>query len=246
MHSCGALSRTVLRLRLKFTSPPPLMTDSSDELESQFQSWLDANGLRIPRDFKFAFTSAQRAARACPEAPPVAADAWNSITHREVEVATSWALWIQSRRRGTVQMTTPRKSKVPPTIWRGLRAKKARADLGPANDFARRRAAANDALRLALSWKGRGRLAGAYRELQPAKREGWLNLQVIRVARTEANTILSAMRTWKHWCAWCLEQGEDPLAPSEAAPVAFLYASSQTRGHPCIHPGRFLQSASTT
>ena len=223
-------SCVVLRLRLKVTCPSPLlMTSSSNELESKFQSWLDANRLRMPRDFKFAFTSAQKAAKACPEAPSVAADAWNSIAHREVEVATSWALWIQTRQRRKVQMTAPRKPKVSPKIWRGLRARKSRADLGPANDSARRRAAATDALRLALSWKGRGHLAAAYCELQPTRWEAWMSLQVTRVAQTEANTILSAMRTWKHWCAWCLEQSEDPLAPSDAAPVAFLYASSQTR-----------------
>ena len=216
------------RVRLKL-SLTPLMTSSSDELESSFRSWLDANGLTNPRDFKFAFTSAQRAAEACPSSPSVAADAWSNITHREVEVTTSWALWIRNRRLSAVQMTTHSKPKAPPKIWKGLRARKARADLGPANDLARRRAAAKDALRVALSWKGRGRLAGIYCGLQPTKRDAWLKLQTDRVARTEANTILSAMRTWKHWCAWCLGQDEDPLSPSEVAPTAFLYAPTQTR-----------------
>ena len=111
-------------------------------------------------------------------------------------------------------------------LWRSLHAKKARADQGPSNDTARRRSA--DALHVALSWKGRGRLASEWCRWHLAKRDSWADLQVARIAITEATAIRSALRTWKHWCAWCLEQGEDPLQPTGAAPVAFLYAASQT------------------
>ena len=78
--------------------PTPLlfMSSVSDETDSKFQSWLHANGLRAPKDFKFAFTSAQKASEACPVAPEAAANAWISISHGEVEFASSWALWIKS------------------------------------------------------------------------------------------------------------------------------------------------------
>ena len=98
---------------------------------------------------------------------------------------------------------------------------KARADQGPANDIARRRAAAKDALHLALSWTGRGRLAREWCRLQPARRDAWVEMRITRVAITDANTIRSAIRTWKHWCHG---QEEDPLDPTDAAPVTFLYA----------------------
>ena len=46
--------------------------------EPKFFEWLDANGLNVPRDFKFAFTSDVGAARTCPEAPMAAAEAWKA------------------------------------------------------------------------------------------------------------------------------------------------------------------------
>ena len=64
--------------------------------------------------------------------------------------------------------------------------------------------------------------------MHPAKRDSWADLQITRAAVIEANTIRSAPRAWKHWCAWCLEQGEDPLQPTRAAPVAF-YTAAQKR-----------------
>ena len=37
-------------------------------------------------------------------------------------------------------------------------------------------------------------------------------------------TIRSCRRTWQHWCLWRSSEGEDPLAASEAAPLAFMHA----------------------
>ena len=94
------------------SNPLPLlfMRSVSDETDSKFQSWLHANGLSAPKDFKFAFTSAQKASEACPVAPEAAANAWISVSHSEVEVASSWALWIKShhdtyKRAGVLQTT---------------------------------------------------------------------------------------------------------------------------------------------
>ena len=139
---------------------PIFMNSTSGEAGSEFQAWLHTNGLHAPKDFKFAFTSAQKASDACPVAPETAASAWMSISHSEVEVASSWALWIKSRHDTRGRMSSiPHDTKPAFNIWRGLRNKKARADQGAANDSMQRRAAAKDALHLALSWKERGRLA---------------------------------------------------------------------------------------
>ena len=99
--------------------------------------------------------------------------------------------------------TRPHDTKPAFKIWRSLQNKKARADQGPANDSARRRAAVKDGLRLALSWKERGRLAREWCRLQPTRRDTWVEMQTARIAITDAGTIRSAIRTWKHWCAWC-------------------------------------------
>ena len=66
------------------------MSSISSETHSKFQTWLHANELHAPyKDFKFAFTSAHKAAEACPEAPEAAANAWENISHNDVEVASS-------------------------------------------------------------------------------------------------------------------------------------------------------------
>ena len=213
----------------KAQDPLPIsMSSTSGEADSEFQARLHANGLHAPKDFKLAFTSAQKASEACPVAPETAANAWISISHSEVEVASSWVLWIKSRHDTRKRMSSiPRCTKPTFKIWRGLRNKKARADQGPANDSVQRRAAAKDALHLALSWKERGRLAREWCRLQTARRNAWVEMQTARIAITDASTIPSAIRTWKHWCAWCQAQGEDPLDPTDAAPATFLYAPTQ-------------------
>ena len=83
---------------IPFPPSPLFMNSVSEDAGAKFEQWLGANELQPPRDFKFAFTCAQRAFEACPEAPVAAADAWNSITHDDVEVASSWTLWTKSRR----------------------------------------------------------------------------------------------------------------------------------------------------
>ena len=90
-----------------------------------------------------------------------------------------------------------------------------------------RRAAAKDALRLALSWVQRGRLAREWCGLHPTRCDAWVEMQAARIAITSASTIRSAIRTWKHWCIWCQAHGEDPLDPTNAAPTTFLYAPIQ-------------------
>ena len=72
------------------------MGHASNESASDFQAWLEANELRAPKDFKFAFTSAHKAAEACSVAPQTASNAWTSISHTEVEVPSSWTLWVKS------------------------------------------------------------------------------------------------------------------------------------------------------
>ena len=157
------------------------------------------NELHAPKDFKFALTSAQKAFDACPAAPEAAASAWVSISHNEVEVASSWALWMKSRRNPGGRMPTRSHDTKPAfKIWRGLPNKKARADQGPTDDNARRRAAAKDALHLALSWKERGRLAREWCRLLPTRRDAWVEMQIARIATTDVNTIRSAIRTWRH------------------------------------------------
>ena len=223
------------------------MGSVSGGADSDFQSWLRANGLHAPKDFKLAFTSAQKASDACPVAPETAANAWISISHSVVEVASSWALWIKSHHGTRGRMSSkPRDTKQTFKIWRGLRHKKARADQGPANDSMQRRAAAKDALHLALFWKERGRLAREWCRLQPARRDAWVEMQTARIAITDASTIRSAIRTWKHWCTWCQAQGEDPLDPTDAAPTTFLYAPTQANQALRVPRTAPIQRASTT
>ena len=64
------------------------MSQATIKNDEKFVAWLDANGLNVPRDFKFAFTSAGKAADACSEAPDSAAEAWEAISYYEVEVPT--------------------------------------------------------------------------------------------------------------------------------------------------------------
>ena len=136
------------------------MNSVSDDADSKFEKWLNANELHARHDFNFAFTSAQKAFEACPKSPQAAADARDNISHDDVEVASSWTLWTKSRRSTRGQKDIHRLGTRPALkLWRGLHAKKSRADQGPANDTARMRSAAKDALHVAFSWKGRGRLA---------------------------------------------------------------------------------------
>ena len=125
--------------------------------DKSFVIWLNANGLNVPHDFKFAFTSASKAAHACPEAPETAAEAWEAISYHEVEVPSSWTLWVQ-RRQIANRPTLQRPVRAPAKLWRGLRSQKPRQGHGPREDLARRHSAARDALNIALSWKGRGRM----------------------------------------------------------------------------------------
>ena len=196
----------------------------SDEADSTFQAWLQANELHAPKDFKFAFTSAQSAANACRVAPATAANAWASIPLDEVDVASSWTIWMQGRRATPPFPGKPVTAAPQARIWRGIRTLRARADKGPAHDRALRSNVAKDVLHLALSWKNRGRLAREWGALHPDRRDAWIHIQTARIAVTDAATMRSTLRTWKHWCAWCQAQGEDPLDPSGAAPTLFLYA----------------------
>ena len=204
------------------------MCQATVPTNKEFLAWLDANGLNVPRDFKFAFTSASAAADACPEAPDSAAKAWESISYCDVEVPSSWTLWVQ-RPQNASGSRPERSSRAPAKFWRGLRPQKPRQGQGPSEDLARRRSAARDALNVALSWKSRGRKAAEWCSLPAARRDDWFQRQLSRIAVTEARTIHSALRTWKHWCAWCSEHGEDSLQPTETAPVAFLYATASLR-----------------
>ena len=80
---------------------------SGTDNELTLHDWLNANGLSIPRDFKFAFTSEHEAAKACPEAPTAAAEAWKAISSNAVEVPSSWTLWINNRRCEALASTRP-------------------------------------------------------------------------------------------------------------------------------------------
>ena len=204
------------------------MSPASGEAASDFQTWLNANELHAPRDFKFAFTSAHKAAKACPIAPQAASNAWASISHSEVEVPSRWALWIKRHHDAKGRVSSrPRDSKPTLTIWRGLQNRKPRKDQGPANDSIQRQTAAKDVIRIALSWKERGRLAIEWCQLHPTRRGAWVEMQIARVAITDASTIRSALRTCKHWCTWCQAHKEDPFNPTDTAPATFLYAPTQ-------------------
>ena len=197
---------------------------------SPFEAWLTATGLVRPVDFKFAFCSAEEAAGACPDAAAEAAEAWLSVTTSKARLPSTWALWTQCRpgsiNRPASRTPAPRAT----TSWTGLRSRHPRKDDGPLHDLDKRQSAAKDALHEALSWKGRGRLGIEWKALGEAKRDAWVNLQIARISNAEAKTIRSCLRTWQHWKLWCTEQGEDPLASSEAAPAAFLHA--------LVHPSK--------
>ena len=174
------LLRLTLELVFNFAMPwaQDLLASSnqtgevSNDNDYKFLKWLDANGLNVPRDFKFAFTSAVGAANACPEAPMAAAEAWKAISHNEVEVSSSWTLWIKSRRCGN-KLGAKQLSHPPVKLWCGFRTRKARADQGPANDSVRRRSAAKDALHVAPSWTSSGRLASEWCQLDPSNWDAW-------------------------------------------------------------------------
>ena len=207
------------------------MSQVPDNNGSEFLGWLNANGLNVPKDFKFAFTSAGEAAKACPKAPMAAAEAWKAISHNDVEVPSSWTLWITNRRCGAPSIA--KQLSCPPVkLWRGLCTRRARADQGPANDSIRGRPAAKDALHVALSWKRSGRLAKVWCQTDPSRRDGWFGLQVTRIATTEARTIQSAMRTCGNTGAHGALHMRTEDHPSAAAPVAFLYAASTTTKTP--------------
>ena len=115
-----AVPHSILVLRAQ-DPPPTFMSSTSGGVDPEFQAWLHTNGLHAPKDFKLAFTSAQKAFEACPTAPEAAASAWISISHNEVEVASSWALWIKSRRRDEGRMPTKSHDTKPAfKIWRGV------------------------------------------------------------------------------------------------------------------------------
>ena len=63
-----------------------------------YEAWLKEAGLVRPLDFKFAFSSSQEAAEACPDAAEAAAEAWLSVTDAEARLPSTWALSVQARR----------------------------------------------------------------------------------------------------------------------------------------------------
>eukprot|EP00972_Heterocapsa_arctica_P055753 8224393-Heterocapsa_arctica.AAC.1 len=78
----------------------------------------------LPRDFKFAFTSAEEAAEACPEAAAQCAAAWRVLSLADVEVDTAWELWTKFRRSSLApRVLAPPATKR--TLWTGLRKRKA-------------------------------------------------------------------------------------------------------------------------
>ena len=132
-------------------------------------------------------------------------------------------------------------------LWGGLHAKKARADRGPANDIARRRPAAKDALHVALSWKGHGRLANERRSVNPAGRDSWADLQVTRIAVTEANTYNSFCSAHMEALV-CLASRARRGSPSayRGCPSSLPTTQLHRRGGHNMHPGRCQQHISTT
>ena len=211
--------------RLRPALAPLSMTFAPGGADASFLSWLHDNELHTPRDLKFAFTSAQKASDACPASPATAAHVWASISYNDVDVTSSWSLWMKAHRKTPVPWSNgPRDKKTPSRIWKGLANRKHHTNKSPAVDGMRRHQAAKEVLHLALSWKGRGRLGREWCALQPQRRDAWTSMQIARIATTDVATIRSALRTWKHWCAWCQTQGEDPLDSPEAAPAMFLHS----------------------
>ena len=127
--------------------------------DSALLAWLQEHGLQDPRDFKFAFLTAEEAAAACQQAPQAAAAAWQAISPEDVQEESSWAIWVRRPRHPDLR-PAPQQQPAPSRkgAWTGLRLKRPRADEGPANDLGRRKEAAKQAMQLALSWKEKGRL----------------------------------------------------------------------------------------
>ena len=193
------------------------MSSISSEVHSKFQTWLHANELHFPRDFNS--LSLARLGRLR-----------HAQKHQKPLPTPGTTLWTKSRHRGTGRMAAHIQDTRPALkLWRCFRSRKLRADQGLANDTARRRLAAKDALHIALSWKEQGRLAREWCSLHPTKRDTWVEMHIMRIAIAEASTVRSALRTWKHWCAWYLDQGEDPFNPTEAALATFLYTPARTK-----------------
>ena len=128
----------------------PLPVDKAETCPKEstiFEAWLGANGVMQPVGFRFAFCSAQEAADACLQAAAAAAVAWQSISKSASRVPSTWALWVKrrqhSQKRMADQQVMPQSH---PTNWISFRSRGTRADDGPENDSARRRAAAKVAL----------------------------------------------------------------------------------------------------
>ena len=92
-------------------------------------------------------------------------------------VAAASARWPLARLLGSLR-----------GLWAGLRAKRPRADEGLDQDRARKRAAAHDALHIALAWKGQGRLRQGVECLAPEQGEPLGRAPYVdRIASTEAS-----------------------------------------------------------
>eukprot|EP00972_Heterocapsa_arctica_P016388 2416332-Heterocapsa_arctica.AAC.1 len=102
--------------------------------------------MQKPRDFKFAFSSAEEAGGA---AGPLAAEAWTAIKAAAVDVPTPWTPWTQSRSRKQGELSEARSpgAKVN-SVWSGLKKRNGRAE-DPLQDMRRRESAAKGALALA-------------------------------------------------------------------------------------------------
>ena len=194
---------------------------SRTDNESKLLNWLNANGLSVPRDFKFAFTSELKAAKACPEAPMAAAEARKAISSNiKVEVLSSWTLWTQNADAELCQEPSQQHA-----CQLGSGEACAHGETVQTKVQQTTASGGSPPLRMLCTSLSLGDLplSGARRTRLD---DSWFRLQITRIAATEARTILSAMRTWKHWGAWCYAHEEDFLRPSASAPALFLYAAS--------------------
>ncbi len=185
-------------------------------------AWLVANGLESPADFRYAFTSFDEVLAL---AGPQVAEAWGQLASSVDPLPSSWTLWALAGRRkrepGGRDAEVVVAASVP--MWSG-RSRVARPSESPGDDESRRRAAATMALDLALAWGQRGRLSREFHGLHVDRVPKWRGLQLDRIAQVEAASILAALRTWRLRVRWAEGAGEDPLAPSSAAPLAFMGA----------------------
>ena len=169
----------------------------ASDAEPDLVEWLERHELSEARDLRFAFTSEAQASAA---GGSQVAEAWKFAQAAEGP-PSGWALWVAPRvLQEAARPPAPPPPSVPgvPACWRGVRPRAEDRSDQPSKDAAKRRAAAEEALDLALSWGAQGKLAQEAKALAGDRLRNWKLLQIERLMAFEAGSVRARMRAWTH------------------------------------------------